>query len=75
MDPSLAMCSDFLLEIWNGTQLGEFGGVLVENWDNDVFGPSDGGLVRRQLKACYSVHPMGPGLGDVRIYVCAWLGG
>ena len=47
MYPSSAMCSGFLLEIWNVIQLGDFGGVLVGNWYSDVLGPSDGGLVRR----------------------------
>ena len=65
MDPSSAMCSGFLLGIWNGRQLGDFGGLLVGNWDSDVIGPLDGGLVGRYLKACRSVHPMGPVWGDV----------
>ena len=65
MDPSSAMCSEFLLEIWNGHQLGEFGGVLVRNWDSDVLGSSDGGLVGQQIKACHSVYPIGLGWGDL----------
>ena len=44
MDPSSDMCSGFLLEIWNGTHIGDFGGVLVGNWESDVLGPSYGGL-------------------------------
>ena len=47
MDPSSAMCSEFLLEILNGPQIGDFVGVLVGNWDIDVLGPSYGGLVGR----------------------------
>ena len=65
MEPSLAMCSKF----WR------FEGVLVVNWDGDVLGQSYGGLVGRQLKVCHSVHPMGPGWGDVWMWVCACLGG
>ena len=47
MDPSLDMCSKFLLKILNSPQLGDFKGVLVVKWDIDVLGPSDGGLVGR----------------------------
>ena len=47
MDPSLAMCSDFLLGGLNRLQLGYFKGILVGNWDSNVLGPSYGGLVRR----------------------------
>ena len=47
MDPSSAMCSEFLLEIWNGPQIDEIGGFLVGNWDSDVLRPSYGGLVGR----------------------------
>ena len=45
MDPISAMCSNFLLEIFNGPQIGDFKGVLVRNWDSDVLGPSAGYLV------------------------------
>ena len=65
MDPSSAMCYEFLLGILNGIELGDFKGVLVGNWDSDVLGPSVGGLVERYLKVCRSVHPMGTGWGDV----------
>ena len=75
MDPSSAMCSNFLLEIWNGPQLSDFKGFLLRKWDNNVLSPSDGGLVRQKLNVCHSVHMMGPGWGDVLMWVCAWLGG
>ena len=63
MDPSSAMCSGFLLEIWNGPQISGLGEVLVGKWESDVIGPSERGLVGRQLKVCRSVHLMGPGWG------------
>ena len=47
MDPRSAMCSRFLLKIWDGPQIGDFGGFLVGNWESDVLGPSDDGLVGR----------------------------
>ena len=47
MDPSLAMCSEFLLESLNGPQLSNFEGGLVGNVYSDVLGPSDGVLVGR----------------------------
>ena len=64
MDPSSGMCSEFMLEIWNGPQLGYFVRVLVGNWDSDVIGPSYGGLVGQYLKARCLVQPMGLGWGD-----------
>ena len=42
------------------------------NCESDVLGPSDGGLVGWSLKACRSVHPMGPGWADVRILGVCW---
>ena len=45
--PQLGYALQFFLEICNGPQLGEFGEFLVGNWDSDVLGPSDGGLVGR----------------------------
>ena len=48
-----------------GPELGEVGGWMVGKCERDVLGPSDGGLIGRSLKAWRSVHPMGPGWGDV----------
>ena len=52
-----------------------FGGVLVAKYENDVLRPLYGDLVGRLLKTCRSVHPMGPGWGDVWMWMCAWLSG
>ena len=40
--------------------------------ESDVLRPSDGVLVGRSLKACRSVHQMGPGWGDVGILGVCW---
>ena len=63
------------MEILTGPQISDFEGVLVGNWDSDVLGQSDRGLVRRYLKAYRLVHPMGLVWGGVCMWVGACLGG
>ena len=65
MEPSLAMGSEFWLEISNGPRIGKVGRNLVGNCDGEVLGRSDGGLVGRSAKDFHTDHQTDPGSFDV----------
>ena len=59
--PAQLCAPGFCWNFWNISEIGDVVGVLVGNYESDVFGSSDGGLVGRSLRAYRLVHPMGPG--------------
>ena len=72
MGLSLAMGSSVWLEILNGPRFGEVEVILVEKYDGEVLGRSDGGLVGLSAKDFHLDHQTDPELGGLWN---GWFGG